>query len=90
MWLKRKKINPKVMHAKKKKDKSEKPDVKCKWEKLYSDGQETGQATKHHCSEEKKSVKSSMEHTDAKEDMKPETSIGVLAVMEFRSISTGK
>ena len=65
-----------------KKNKSEKPDVKCKWKKLDSDCQETGRATKHHCSEEKKKL-SSMEHIDANEEIKPETSVGASAVMEF-------
>ena len=64
--------------------------VKCKWGKSDSDGQETGQATKHQCSEEKKSVKSLMEHSDAEEDIKPATSVSASAVMEFPSISTNK
>ena len=76
--------------AGKKKDKSVKPDVKCKWEKLNSDGQETGQAIKHHCSEEKKVLSLQWSALMQKEDIKPETSVGVSAVMEFPSISTGK
>ena len=31
-----------------------------------------------------------MEHTDAKDEIKPETSVGASAVIEFPSISTGK
>ena len=61
---------------------SEKGHVKCKCEKLDSDGQEPGQS-KHQCFEDKSA-------SEVKEDSNPVTTVGASAVMDFASISTGK
>ena len=91
----------KVVKKKKKKSKSdgskvkdksvkhEKGNVKHKWAKMDSDGQEPGQA-KCQCSEDKSAQVLQSCESEVKEDSNPPKTVGASAVMDFPSISIGK